>query len=364
MKSNVEFYRKAIVVIGIALLAGGITRSSRADEPRDFLYVGDGSDNTIKRFDAKTGEYQSVFVSSTISGTEPGQPIIGPRGLIFNDEGELLLANQNVGQAQNGTILKYDGKTGAFLGALVNFENDGTPNLNSPVAPRGIVLGEALFVADEGAGPGSDGEVQEFKKDGTFLANLKPSTDFLPEFHPRGVVIGPDKLLYVSNAPSLGPTAPGEGLHGQILRFDPKTGDFVNVFISDVVVGLPVTAICNNCDFNRPEGVVFGPDGNIYVTSFRANENDTDKILIFAGPHKANPGSFLGQIDLEPANYNQQERAFAQALLFGPNGFLYVPITGPSLAVGAPQSAPAQEKYVDITCTARSSMSLCPQAPP
>jgi hypothetical protein len=144
MKNKSKFYRKIIAVMGIALLAVGITRTSRADDGRDFLYVGDAGDNTVQRFDAKTGVYQGIFVAQDSSGTTLGEFINGPRGLIFNHHGDLLLANQNVGgvNAPNGTILKYDGKTGAFLDVLVNFTDP-----NSPVAPRGIVLGDFLFVA-------------------------------------------------------------------------------------------------------------------------------------------------------------------------------------------------------------------------
>ena len=66
MKTNAKFYRKIIAVIGITLLvAAGITRTSRADDGRDFLYVGDAGDNTVKRFDAQTGQFLGVFVTST-----------------------------------------------------------------------------------------------------------------------------------------------------------------------------------------------------------------------------------------------------------------------------------------------------------
>jgi hypothetical protein len=46
----------------------------------------------------------------------------------------------------------------------------------------------------------------------------------------------------------------------------------------------------------------------------------------FAGPSKAKPGAFLYQIDLDQVG---APRAVAQALLFGPNGLLYVSIFHP-----------------------------------
>jgi len=134
------------------------------------------------------------------------------------------------------------------------------------------------------------------------------------KFHPRGLVIGPNGLLYVSNFPDL-----KSGTGGQVLVFDPKTLNFVGAFISDE--GGPG-------QLNRPEGLVFGPDGNLYITSFRADPSDTDSIRIYHGK----TGAFIGKIDL----YTLPEpRAFAQALLFGPGGFLFVPISGSGPDTGA-----------------------------
>jgi hypothetical protein len=100
-----------------------------------------------------------------------------------------------------------------------------------------------------------------------------------------------------------------------VLRFhiDPVTG----AVTSQIFVQSDATN-----DLNRPEGLVFGPDGNLYITSFRADANDTDKILVFD-----RDGNFLKAkaIGLDQLG---QPRAFAQALLFGPGGFLYVPISG------------------------------------
>jgi DNA-binding beta-propeller fold protein YncE len=183
---------------------------------------------------------------------------------------------------------------------------------NAPPAPRGIVLNHnVLFVPSLSGVTGSIGELQAFNgTTGAFRGLLLPPAGLASSFHPRGVVIGPDGLLYVSNDPVLG----GNG--GHILRYDPATQNFKDIFVSNDVC---------NCDFNRPEGLVFGPDGNLYVTSFQASSSDTDKILIFAGPFSRKPGAFLAKIDLDQVG---DDRAYAQALLFGPEGRLFVPITG------------------------------------
>src|SRR5262249_17063902 len=66
---------------------------------------------------------------------------------------------------------------------------------------------------------------------------------------------------------------------GNILRFDPVKMAYLDVFASND----------NYPNFSAPEGLVFGPDGNLYTTSFRVNASDTDKIVIFAGPGKPTP---------------------------------------------------------------------------
>ena len=70
---------------------------------------------------------------------------------------------------------------------------------------------------------------------------------------------------------------------------------------------------------NRPDGIVFGPDGNLYITSFRYDPTDTDSIRVYN-----KTGVFLKKIDLDAVG---GVRNYAQALLFGPNGRLFVPIS-------------------------------------
>jgi hypothetical protein len=127
-------------------------------------------------------------------------------------------------------------------------------------------------------------------------------------------------------------------LHGEVLRYDPEKKRFKDVFVSDTQTDIQNHQV----SFNRPEGLVFDPDGNLYVTSFRTDSADTDKILIFAGPGstKTRPGAFLDKIDLDQVSADPQARASAQALLFGPGGFLYVPINGPGPNITGPTGTP------------------------
>ncbi|MEK4229209.1 hypothetical protein [Solibacillus sp. FSL H8-0538] len=266
----------------------------------DFLYIGDTSDDTVKRFDAVNGNFLGTFVTSS-SGS-----LHGPRGLIFNHVDNLLVSNQNVEQPQNGNVLQYNGETGAFLGELVTSIQEG-----ASFAPRGIVLSNSnvLYVADiESVSSNEEpqpGELRAYSgTNGAFLGIFNHS-GFNGPFFPRSVVIGTDGLLYVSVF------NPFDPLNGWVLRFNPHTLEFVDVFIESNSV--------NN--LHRPEGLVFGPDGNLYITSFRADADDTDKILVFEGK----TGTFIKKIDLDEVG---EPRAFAMAILFGPEGKLFVPISG------------------------------------
>lgn len=114
---------------------------------------------------------------------------------------------------------------------------------------------------------------------------------------PDDLTYGPDGHLYVSS--SSGPTT------GQILRYDGRTGAFIDVF-------------AQGSGMARPYGVAFGPDGLMYVASFRS-----DQILRYDG----RTGAFVDVF--------AQGNGTAGGLLNGPNdlffdadGSLYVTTQG------------------------------------
>ncbi|HEV3079103.1 MAG TPA: hypothetical protein VGY66_04965 [Gemmataceae bacterium] len=271
--------------------------------PRDILLVGDGNDNSVKRFDADTG----TFLGNTVAPGSGG--LNGPRGLIFRNPAQLLVVDQNLNEPNPGEILRFNAPGGDFLGNVVS-----QTDANAPFAPRGMVLGanHILYVGDDGNLDGITlGRLARFNSEtGAFLGDLQPS-GFTGDFYPRGVVIGPDGMVYASvrNIAATG---------GEIMRWNPATGQFLGDFVDSNAGN----------DLNRPEGIAFGPDGNLYVASFRADASDTDKVLEFSGK----TGAYIGKIDLDQVG---QPRAFGQALLFGPDGKLFVPITGTGPDTGA-----------------------------
>jgi DNA-binding beta-propeller fold protein YncE len=307
MTTRIAYTRRWIAAALLAV-AGVCAAAGRSPEPT-LLYIGDVGDNSVKRFDAASGAFVDTFVAPGAGG------LAGPMGLFFRG-GRLLLVNQNIGQPNNGEVLRFDRQNGAFIDRLVAGNSP-----DAPFAPRGMVRGAAgnvLYVADIGTASGdcsSEGRVARYNGgDGRFLGDLD-RRGFAFEFHPRGAVFGPDGLLYVSAIGCPIPTDPRfDPLAGFVLRFEPRSGQFVDVFASNNSVP----------DLHRPEGLVFDADGNLWVASFRASPADSDRILKLDGKSGAQLAALLLAAPVAAGG----TRAFAQAILFGPGGDLFIPISG------------------------------------
>ncbi|AUT63993.1 hypothetical protein [Paraburkholderia terrae] len=324
----------------VAIAPQALADDTRTGRSSDVLAVTDPapSANDVRFYDARSGQY---LPDRSIKPGSGG--LRGPTGIIFDQRwNEVLVSNQNIGQPFNGEIFRYDASDGHFIAPLISRDDK-----HGPYAPRGIVLvdmgraGRILFIADLGDMSGPTGALLAFRIDGhkaEFVKNLDPNIDHPgttgPQFHPRGIVLGPDGLLYVTlrNLP--------DPCGGGVVRFDPRRLVFVDVLISN-----SIECSKNTNDLQRPEGLAFGRDGDLYVTSLRQDPVkyegwDSDKILII--PHathrdghrwNAFDREHFERIDLD----RHHPRAIALSLVFGPDGALYVPVTNDPDPGNAPQ---------------------------
>jgi len=286
----------------------------------DVLYVSDPGTDSVQRFDANSGAYLGTLVAGESGGFH------GPNGLVI-DQGQLLLVNQNRDLPKAGEVLRFDPQTGNGLGKLVSYAQPG-----APFSPAGIVVRDSVaYVADVGEGSPS-GRVAKFDATtGEFLGDLVPQ-GFTGEFRPRGLVFGPDGGLYVTVS-SIAASASSDP-PGHVLAFDVSTSDY-RVFAWNDGDGIPEAEQGEAVDLHNPVGIVFAPDGRPYVISNRNDQNvagaDENTRIVILDPITGNELSYL---ELDPHTHPAKNptRLFAAAMLFGPEGKLYIPVLVESLA--------------------------------
>ncbi|NJN87790.1 MAG: PEP-CTERM sorting domain-containing protein [Leptolyngbyaceae cyanobacterium SL_7_1] len=175
-------------------------------------------------------------------------------------EAALLISN-----SESDNILIFDETTGAIAG---NFT---TPGLGGLRSPDDLTFGpdDNLYVSVGGSNSLSlldpnyplDSAVLRFSPLGEFLGVAASGNGLT---RPYGNAFGPDGNLYVASFRT-----------NQILRFDGKTGAFLDVFASDNNGGLGTLN-----GLNGPNGLLFAPDGSLYVTT-EGTVNQPDGTLGF-----------------------------------------------------------------------------------
>jgi len=179
-----------------------VTRTQPSNPQGTFL-VSNSRGNNVLRFDGNSGNFIGEFIPPGSGGlSNPDQIVFGPDGNGDDKSDIYVSSGDNPGNSAEPTasaVLRYDGITGAFIDKFVG-DNPNT-------------------AADETGGLS----------------------------RPYGLAFGPDGNFYVSSF-----------LSDQILRYNGKTGQFIDVFASGNQQG---------GGLNGPNGLLFAPDGNLYVTT-------------------------------------------------------------------------------------------------
>jgi sugar lactone lactonase YvrE len=144
-----------------------------------------------------------------------------------------------ISNTRGNNVVLFDEQNGQFLG---NFITSGSGGLISP-DDLNFGLDGNLYVSS-GNDPSNSAILRYDGKTGKFI-DVFASGGGLSR--PYGAAFGPDGLLYVSSF-----------LTDQILRYNGTTGTFIDVFATGN--GIPG-------GLNGPNDLLFGPDGSLYVTT-------------------------------------------------------------------------------------------------
>lgn len=253
------------------------------------LYVTSGTrpgTSSVLRFDGTTGEFIDEFISddSTTDVDETGG-LIRPYELAFGPDGNLYVASFLSDQ-----ILRYDGKTGAFIDVFA--EGNGLAGgLNGPDGL--LFIGDSLYVTTQGSIATEDPETGDISPSfsaglpsqilrydtletgatPTVFATPDPSSESFGFVSLLGLEVGPvDGDLYVSD------------FAGDILRFDVETGNLIerlstnfttdeppsNNFIGNLDFSSKGDLLTVGFDVSTEEGAVllFGEDGGTPKSPF------------------------------------------------------------------------------------------------
>ena len=243
-----------------------------AADLRDML-LADLATDSILRFDGETGAPLGAFVSSGSGG------LVNPHNPTFGPDGNLYVFSTQAGAQK---ILEYNGNTGAFVGTFINTGVGGfAGGFGMAFGPNGD-----LYVATGGA------NVLRYNgATGAFVGIAATGNGII---RASGVEFGPDGNLYVLDSDLFIDTD-----YDRILRFDADTAAFIDVFVKP-------GSLEDSIAF------AFGPDGHIYVP-----DNKLDQSRSFNGT----TGEFQGVFTSDPS----VAVSFAFDLVWGPDGNAYAP---------------------------------------
>ncbi|WP_066346447.1 hypothetical protein [Geminocystis sp. NIES-3708] len=303
------------------------------------LYVSSLDSQQIQRYNPNDGSFIDIFVDKT---NEKG--ITGPSALLETpDSKELIVTGFS---SLNAARIDFEGAdAGTVIDVFIPVrgnttwgfgKNEGAKIVTPEDIGGPLLFNKSLYVSNVnntfGVGPvvninlDLDGNIESVTPNfepGVYYSSILEynafTGDFLKEFVPKGSasqdgiffssgITFKDNILYANDQGfqvNSGVENPADSLYGRILKFDARTGELLGEFIS----GDNLTA--NGLNF--PEDLLFGPDGDIYISGLGGG--GVQKFDGVTGAYeetiiKTNP--FTGK-DLIAAGLN-----------FGPDGNLYI----------------------------------------
>jgi sugar lactone lactonase YvrE len=268
--------------------------------PEYYIFLSGPTDNTVKVADPN-GKFLGNIVTSGSGG------LFGTDGLEINSDGDLL-----VGTVLGENVLRYDGRTGTFLGEFIAPNSGGFADPNRQTGLDTVTqikfgpdgnLYVSNFISFDGFDPAT--------REPIFSTNPRESVDNILVFDPNGNFITQYDFPIQGPATPLGIEFVGNKLivaarsHNTIYQFEDITSanqsqpNLLSAFINGNDPNIPL---------NGPAGLLVASDGNIYTTSL-----DSQQIQVY----NANDGSF---IEIFVDQTNEKGLIGPSALLETPNG--------------------------------------------
>ena len=257
------------------------------------LLVGNTRGANVVSIDRQTGAYIKDFIPAGSGGlTDPDDLTFGPDGNLYASSGS------NTG----GQILRYDGKTGAFLGVFAQSASLKRPYGNA-FGPDGNLY-VASFRSDEILK--YDGKTGAFMS--VFASGNGTAAGLLNG--PNDLLFAPDGKLYVTTQGSVADKLGGISykFDSQVLRYDLTTR------AGEVFAGAP-TPTPNGGGYVSLLGLANGLDGLLYTTDFAGGIRSYDRTTKALKQTLDTGKLFGGTIATTVGN-----------LTFGSDGALYAPV--------------------------------------
>jgi CSLREA domain-containing protein len=239
--------------VHVAAGSGGLSIPNSALVYDDALYVS-GYGSGVKRYGLTTGAFAATVVApsgayGTYNGIRASDMLLRFNGITP----ELWIADY-IGPAATdpGRIVRFNATTGAYIGELV------APGAGGLVTPNSLLVsGSQLYVTDA-----TNNTVLRYNATTGAFVNAFVSAGSGGLSRPRDLLFYGAHLLVISE------------LTNRVLRYNATTGAFVDALIT---TGL-----------DRPQRMVIGPDGDLYVNSLGDR-----KLLRFDPTTGAAKGAFV-----------------------------------------------------------------------